>query len=99
VARTPPGRRLGPRGLRTRRRLLDATAELLCERGMRGEAGLANARVLVSAFLGLWDAHHAVLRVRSHAAEEGARTAPVSWSIPWRSPGAATKDRVREPRG
>jgi len=126
VARTPPGRKLGPRGLRTRRRLLDATAELLCERGMRGAvvveiarragtspasfyqyfagveaaalelsaeaaaglpeilkllagplegaAGLANARVLVAAFLDLWDAHHAVLRVRDHAADEGART-------------------------
>lgn len=126
MARTPPGRKLGPRGLRTRRRLLDATAELLCERGMRGAvvveiarragtspasfyqyfagveaaalelsaeaaaglpeilkllagplegaAGLANARALVAAFLDLWDAHHAVLRVRDHAADEGART-------------------------
>jgi AcrR family transcriptional regulator len=125
VGPTAQGRKLGPRGLRTRRRLLDATAELLGERGLRGasvveiarragtspasfyqyfqgveaatlelageavsglprilelldgplegEAGLANARALVSAFLDLWDAHHAVLRVRNHAAEEGAR--------------------------
>jgi len=117
-------RKLGPRALRTRRRLLDATADLLRERGLRGAAvveiarragtspasfyqyfagveaatlelageaaaglpaildllgrplegaeGLANARALVAAFLDLWDGHHAVLRVRNHAAEEGA---------------------------
>jgi len=116
-------RPLGPRALRTRRRLLDATAELLRERGLRGvsvveiarrartspasfyqyfggveeatlelaeeaaaempeivrlvarpwegRAGLANARVLVARFLDLWDAHHAALRTRNHAAEEG----------------------------
>lgn len=117
-------RKLGPRALRTRRRLLDATAELLRERGLRGASvveiarragtspasfyqyfagveaaslelaseassglpailerlggplegaeGLANARALVAAFLDLWDGHHAVLRVRNYAAEEGA---------------------------
>lgn len=123
----PPanGRRLGPRALRTRKRLLDATAELLRQRGLRGAsvveiarhagtspasfyqyfsgveaatleladeamealpgivalldrplqgtAGLAGARALVGRFVELWDAHHAVLRVRNHAAEEGAR--------------------------
>lgn len=117
-------RKLGPRALRTRRRLLDATADLLRERGLRGASvaeiarragtspasfyqyfagveaaslelaseastgipailellggplegaqGLANARALVAAFLDLWDGHHAVLRVRNLAAEEGA---------------------------
>jgi AcrR family transcriptional regulator len=119
------GRPLGPRALRTRRRLLDATAQLLAERGLRelsvveiarrahtspatfyqyfadvegatlaladeatagmgevlerlparldGPEGLARARAFVRAFLDLWDAHHAVLRVRNHAAEEGDR--------------------------
>ena len=118
-------RALGPRALRTRRRLLDATAELLRERGLRGVSvveiarrartspasfyqyfsgveqatlelaeeaaaempeiarllerpwdgpeGLANARAVVARFLDLWDAHHAALRTRNHAAEEGAR--------------------------
>jgi AcrR family transcriptional regulator len=124
VATPAQERKLGPRALRTRRRLLDATADLLRERGLRGAAvveiarragtspasfyqyfagveaatlelageataglpaildllgsplegaeGLANARALVAAFLDLWDGHHAVLRVRNHAAEEGA---------------------------
>jgi AcrR family transcriptional regulator len=125
-ARTPQkDRALGPRALRTRRRLLEASASLLRERGLRGvsvveiarraktspatfyqyfadveeatlelageaaggmpeivrlldlpwegAAGLENARALVSRFLDLWDAHHAVLRTRDHAAEEGAR--------------------------
>lgn len=119
-------RPLGPRALRTRRRLLDAAGELLRERGLRGvsvveiarkagtspaafyqyfdgveqatlelaeeaaaagmpqileqlrgpfagAAGLENARGLVRRFLDLWDAHHAVLRIRNHAAEEGDR--------------------------
>lgn len=118
-------RSLGPRALRTRRRLLDATAELLAERPLRdlavveiarraetspatfyqyfsdasgavlalaGEAtermaglleamptefdgpeGLGRARGFVAAFLDVWDQHHAVLRVRNHAAEEGDR--------------------------
>jgi AcrR family transcriptional regulator len=116
-------RPLGPRALRTRRRLLDTTSELLTERGLRelsvveiarraetspatfyqyfggveeatleladeatadmmrlvetmpatlaGSAALGPARLFVRAFLDLWDAHHAVLRVRNHAAEEG----------------------------
>lgn len=134
VARAPrhaKDRRLGARALRTRRRLLDATAALLTERGLRGAsvvliarraetspasfyqyfstvedatlelaeeaaaempaivalldgplegaAGLANARALVARFLALWDAHHAVLRVRNHAADEGSRTFRRAW--------------------
>jgi AcrR family transcriptional regulator len=119
-------RPLGPRALRTRRRLLDATAALLEERGLRGvsvveiarragtspasfyqyfagveAAALAlakeaaagmpallailegpfegdeareRARALVAGFLDLWDRHHAVLRIRNHAAEEGSRS-------------------------
>lgn len=118
-------RPLGPRALRTRRRLLDTTAALLAERGLRGlsvveiarraetspatfyqyfgdvEAaalalaeesteelaallermptslagpeGLERARGFVREFADLWDRHHAVLRVRDHAAEEGDR--------------------------
>jgi AcrR family transcriptional regulator len=121
--RTPDA--LGPRALRTRRRLLDSTQALLRERGLRGasvveiarrtgtspatfyqyfsgveqavlelseqaaaelpailellrrpfggEQGLENARALVARFLALWDAHHAELRIRNHAAEEGDR--------------------------
>lgn len=120
----PKERALGPRALRTRRRLLETTAALLRERGLRGtsvveiarragtspatfyqyfsgveqaalelaeeaaaelpeilallrrpwggEQGLENARALVARFLALWDAHHAELRIRNHAAEEGA---------------------------
>lgn len=116
-------RPLGPRALRTRRKLLDATAGLLAERGLRelavveiarraetspatfyqyfgdveaaalelasetttefadvlaalpdsfaGGDGLDQARAFVSRFLEIWDAHHAVLRVRNHAADEG----------------------------
>lgn len=127
---TPPpvdqsGRPLGPRALQTRQRLLDATAGLLRERGLRDisvveiartvgtspatfyqyfkdvpeavlelaraalddvpdlvawleqpwrEAeGLDRARGLVDAFVRHWDAHHAVLRVRNLASEEGER--------------------------
>ena len=128
MAAAANGRRLGPRALRTRKRLLDATAELLRQRGLRGAsvveiarragtspasfyqyfsgveaatlelageaaqelpeilallepslrgaAGLADARALVGRFLDLWDTHHAVLRVRNHAAEEGSRALP-----------------------
>ena len=134
MARTPrdaKDRRLGVRALRTRRRLLDATAALLEERGLRGVSvvdiarraetspasfyqyfgavedavlalaeeatadlpaivalldgplegapGLANARALVGRFFDLWDAHHAVLRVRNHGADEGARAFRRSW--------------------
>jgi AcrR family transcriptional regulator len=120
-----PGRILGPRARATRERLLDATAALLRERGLRGASvaeiarragtsaatfyqyfagvdaatlelvhrageglplllegargsfagaeGLARARALVRRFLDLWDEHHAVLRIRDHAAEEGDR--------------------------
>ena len=119
------GRTLGPRARATRERLLEATAALLRERGLRGasvaeiarragtsaatfyqyfegvdaatldlvhragegvpplleiargsfagEEGVARARNLVTRFLDLWDAHHAVLRIRDHAAEEGDR--------------------------
>jgi len=38
-----------------------------------GAEGLARARALVRRFLDLWDEHHAVLRIRDHAAEEGDR--------------------------
>jgi AcrR family transcriptional regulator len=116
-------RPLGPRALRTRERLLRATAELLADRGFRGlsvveiarraetspatfyqyfgdaldatlelaetaatdltplldrlegsfvgDAGLERARSFVAAFLGLWEEHRAVWRVRNHSAEEG----------------------------
>ena len=131
MAAAANGRRLGPRALRTRKRLLDATAELLRQRGLRGAsvveiarragtspasfyqyfsgveaatlelageaaqelpeilallepslrgaAGLAGARALVGRFLDLWDTHHAVLRVRNHAAEEGSRLFRRKW--------------------
>ncbi len=36
-----------------------------------GEAGLERARALASAFIDHWDAHHAALRVRNMAADEG----------------------------
>lgn len=118
------GRELGKRGAATRRRLLDATAELLETVGVRdlrvveiaravgtspatyyqyfrdvedavlvladeigvaevmpiaalltdpweGESGLATARELVRRFFALWDDHHAVLRTRNLAAQEG----------------------------
>jgi AcrR family transcriptional regulator len=120
-----PRRSLGPRARATRERLLEATAALLRERGLRGasvaeiarragtsaatfyqyfedvdaatlelvrrareavpalleeargsfagEAGLARARSLATRFFDLWDTHHAVLRIRDHAAEEGDR--------------------------
>jgi AcrR family transcriptional regulator len=38
-----------------------------------GRRGLATARAVVEAFIEHWDAHHAVLRVRNLAAEEGDR--------------------------
>ena len=118
------GREIGVRGAATRRRLLDATADLLRDKGVRdlrvvdiarevgtspatyyqyfrdvedavlvladeigtndvvpiaavfdepwhGTAGLANARAMVEAFFELWDRHHAVLRTRNLAAQEG----------------------------
>ena len=117
------GRPLGRRALETRRRLLDATAELLGERSVREirvveiarkvdtspatfyqyfkdveeatlalaeEAaeeipamaeklagswkdgdGLETARAIVDAFIRHWDRHHAVLRLRNLAADEG----------------------------
>ena len=118
------GREIGERGAATRRRLLDATAALLRDNGVRdlrvvdiarsvgtspatyyqyfrdvedavmvlaeeigtddvipiavvfeepwqGAAGLESARTLVDAFFTLWDRHHAVLRTRNLAAQEG----------------------------
>ena len=117
------GRPLGRRALETRRRLLDATAELLGTRSVREirvveiarkvdtspatfyqyfkdveeatlalaeEAaeempalaeklagtwkyggGLETARAIVDAFIAHWDKHHAVLRLRNLAADEG----------------------------
>ena len=118
------GRAIGTRGAATRRKLLDATADLLRDNGVRdlrvvdiartvgtspatyyqyfrdvedavlvlaeeigtnevvpiaavfdeiwsGDEGLANARALVEAFFELWDRHHAVLRTRNLAAQEG----------------------------
>ena len=38
-----------------------------------GAEGLVRARDLVTRFVDLWDAHHPVLRIRNHAAEEGDR--------------------------
>ncbi|MFN8103275.1 MAG: TetR family transcriptional regulator [Acidimicrobiia bacterium] len=119
------GRTLGRRGMETRRRLLDATEELLREKGLRdlrvvdiarrvgsspatfyqyfkdaddavlvlawevvdavepiveiidgpweADAGIERARRLIAAYVGLWDTHHAVMRVRNLAAEEGDR--------------------------
>ena len=37
----------------------------------RGEEGLRKARAIVKAFIDLWDEHHAVLRVRNLASDEG----------------------------
>lgn len=117
------GRRLGRRGMQTRRRLLDATEELLREKGLRdlrvvdiarrvgsspatfyqyfkdadaavlalaweiadamapvveiidgpwdAEEGIERARRLIAAYVDFWDLHHAVMRVRNLAAEEG----------------------------
>ena len=118
------GRSIGKRGAATRRRLLDATAELLEANGVRDlrvvdiarrvgtspatyyqyfrdveeavlvladevatndiapiaalldepwddDSGLSTARELVRQFLALWDSHHAVLRIRNLAAQEG----------------------------
>ncbi len=118
------GREIGVRGAATRRRLLDATAELLQHHGVRelrvvdiaravgtspatyyqyfrdvdeavlvladevgtnevipiarrfddawdGDAGLEIVRRLVAEFFALWDTHHAVLRTRNLAAQEG----------------------------
>jgi AcrR family transcriptional regulator len=43
----------------------------LLDRPWEGNEGLASARELVEAFLGYWDSHHAVLRTRNLAAQEG----------------------------
>lgn len=45
----------------------------LIDRSWRGREGLENARALVDAFILHWDRHHAVLRLRNLAAEEGDR--------------------------
>ena len=45
----------------------------LIDGSWRGREGLANARVRVDAGVRHWDAHHAVLRLRNLAAEEGDR--------------------------
>jgi AcrR family transcriptional regulator len=117
------GRPLGRRAQETRRRLLDATSELLVSQGIRdlrvvevarkvgtspatfyqyfrsvdeavlilaeeltdelhplvalleqqwnGKDGVETARAMVDGFIGYWDQHRAVLRVRNLAAEEG----------------------------
>ena len=119
------GRSLGPRARKTRERLLEATRDLLAERGLRdlsvveiaravdaspatfyqyfkdvpeavlrlaeeangdvpalvalverswsGAEGLEAGRALVEGFIRHWDEHHAVLRVRNLASEEGDR--------------------------
>ena len=41
------------------------------EGSWQGAAGLERARAIVSAFMALWDHHHAVLRVRNLASDEG----------------------------
>lgn len=43
----------------------------LIETSWEGKAGLVHARSLVDAFIRHWDEHHAVLRVRNLAADEG----------------------------
>jgi AcrR family transcriptional regulator len=118
------GRTIGKRGAATRRRLLDATAVLLADRGVLdlrvvdiaravgtssatyyqyfrdvdeavlvlaeeigareveplarlldepwdAQTGLERARLLVQQYLDMWDEHHAVLRTRNLAAQEG----------------------------
>lgn len=54
----------------------DASREMhdittLVDGDWQGEAGLARGRALASAFIDYWDAHHAPLRVRNMAADEG----------------------------
>lgn len=49
---------------------MPVVAELL-EDPWQGEAGLERARALVSAFIDIWDNHHAVLRVRNLVSDEG----------------------------
>ena len=62
----------------------EATADLpaivaLLDGPLEGAPGLANARVIAGGFFDLWDAHHAVLRVRNHGADEGARAFRRAW--------------------
>jgi AcrR family transcriptional regulator len=45
----------------------------LIEGSWRGREGLETARALVDAFIRHWDTHHAALRLRNLAAEEGDR--------------------------
>ena len=54
----------------------DASREMsdftdLIDGDWQGDAGLERGRVLASAFIDHWDAHHAPLRVRNMAADEG----------------------------
>jgi len=54
----------------------DASREMsdfkdLIDGDWQGEAGLARGRALADAFIDHWDAHHAPLRVRNLAADEG----------------------------
>lgn len=49
---------------------MPAVAELL-EGSWQGEEGLERARAIVLAFIELWDRHHAALRVRNLASDEG----------------------------
>jgi AcrR family transcriptional regulator len=49
---------------------MPAVAEWL-EGSWQGELGLARARAIVLAFIELWDRHHAALRVRNLASDEG----------------------------
>ncbi|MEN8183084.1 MAG: TetR family transcriptional regulator [Myxococcota bacterium] len=51
---------------------MPALVEII-DRAWRGREGLATARQLVDAFIRHWDEHHAVLRLRNLAAEEGDR--------------------------
>ena len=62
----------------------EATADLpaivaLLDGPLEGAPGLANARVIAGGFFDLGDAHHAVLRVRNHGADEGARAFRRAW--------------------
>ncbi|MBW2389285.1 MAG: TetR/AcrR family transcriptional regulator [Deltaproteobacteria bacterium] len=49
---------------------MPAVAELL-EGSWQGKPGLDRARAIVLAFIDLWDRHHAALRVRNLASDEG----------------------------
>jgi AcrR family transcriptional regulator len=90
-------RPLGPRALRTRRRLLDATAELLRERGLRGASVVEIARRARTSPASFYQYFSGVEQATLELAEEAAAGMPEIarlLELPWDGPAGLANARA-----